>query len=173
MRAILVLCTASALLQSTPPVARVVRHAAEEEREEGDPCPRPKHRDYIAKVPPREGFVMATRALRGEYDPADPLTDTERSQSLLSALIDGYPTLYSFKAVGRVDGETTPDDLCDSLARTVKNECDVNDVIACRWTPRLGGRFASVQLDCVVPSPEVVQQVFDKLNDDTRVKMTF
>lgn len=132
-----------------------------------------KHKDVLAKVPPRTGWVMATRALRGEYDPDDANDDTERSSSaLLSALVKEYPALYSFKAVGRLDG-ISADDFCDTLSSLIRAEKGVEDVVDTRWTQRLGGRFASVQIDCIVRSPEAVQQVFDKLNAEERVTMTF
>lgn len=132
-----------------------------------------KHKDVLAKVPPRNGWVMATRALRGEYDPEDANEDTERSSSaLLSALVKEYPALYSFKAVGRLDG-ISADDFCNTLSSLIRAEKGVEDVVDTRWTQRLGGRFASVQIDCIVRSPQAVQEVFDTLNAEERVTMTF
>lgn len=129
-----------------------------------------KHKDVVADVPPREGWVIATRALRGEYDPDDPDTDNEQA-SLLPALIDGYPAVYSFKAVGKLDGEISADDFVDQLVEIVTDY--VEDVVETRWTPRLNGKFASVQIDCLVESPQVVQDVFERLNAVDRVTMSF
>mmetsp|Transcript_13598 Transcript_13598/g.42931 ORF Transcript_13598/g.42931 Transcript_13598/m.42931 type:complete len:204 (-) Transcript_13598:42-653(-) len=133
--------------------------------------PPSKYKDVNAKVPPREGWVMATRALRGEYDPDDPGADTERSSALLSALVDDYPTLYSFTAVGKVGDDISPDEFRDALVERVRP--DVENVVDSTWTPRLGGRFASVQIHCIVHSPQAVQRVFDTLNAADRVTMTF
>lgn len=136
--------------------------------------PPPKHRDPVGNTEAlTDRFVMAARALRGEYDPEDASEDTEQN-SLLSALVDGYPASYTFTAVGKpassdADGIAA---LVDELVRTVSAACDGAFVDA-TVTPRLGGKFASVKLDTTVQSPEVVPEVLARLKADSRITMVF
>lgn len=116
---------------------------------------------------------MATRALRGEYSPEDPTKDNERSSTaLLSALVHTFPTRFSFKAVCSLD-QLSADDVCDALVKSIRDDSDVDDVVDVRLKTRSGGRFASVAIECIVPSPEVIQDVYDLLNAEPVVTMTF
>lgn len=138
--------------------------------------PPPKHRDPIGNEDAlSDRFLMAARALRGEFDPSDPTADTEDGEGLLSALVDAYPTPYSFTAVGKLDGDdASSQSLVDSLVSTIQSTIGADvGVYVESCTPRLNGRFASVKLTATVSSPEQVADVFAALKADARVSMTF
>lgn len=139
--------------QAPRPHVATSRRRSADEPFECQPVTGRQHKDVIAKDKPREGWIMATRALRGEYDPPEPEADTERS-SLLGALVE-YPTTYGFTAVGKLDG-SSPNDFRRALARTLQDECGILDVES-TCTERLNGRFASVHLTCRVDSPDTVR----------------
>ena len=135
--------------------------------------PPPKHRDPVANSGAlTDRFVMAARALRGEYDPAEAAADTEEESKLLGALVDAYPAPYSFTAVGKPKTPGDYRDLADGLVRTVSAACD-GAFVEYAVTPRLGGKFASVKLDTTVLGPEMVAAVIDALKADDRVTMAF
>ena len=60
-------------------------------------CGEPKkHKDPVSKegeAPLTDRFLMAARALRGEFDPEESNNDTEENSQLLGAIIENYPCL--------------------------------------------------------------------------------
>merc|ERR1719409_152109 len=68
-------------------------------------CEPKKHKDPASKDGEAltDRFLMAARALRGEFDPEATDDDTEENSQLLGAIIETYPAPFSFTAVGRSD----------------------------------------------------------------------
>merc|ERR1719409_2142536 len=57
-------------------------------------CEPKKHKDPVSKegeAPLTDRFLMAARALRGEFDPEATDDDTEENSQLLGAIIETYP----------------------------------------------------------------------------------
>ena len=139
-------------------------------------CGEKKHKDPASKegeAPLTDRFLMAARALRGEFDPEATDDDTEENSQLLGAIIENYPAPFSFTAVGRSGGDDEGvRSLVDALTKVVSDSCDgaFVDVVA---TPRIGGKFASVRLTTDVQSPEMIQRVFAELRAVEAVKMAF
>ena len=139
-------------------------------------CGEPKkHKDPASKDGEAltDRFLMAARALRGEFDPEATDDDTEENSQLLGAIIENYPAPFSFTAVGRSGGNDEGVRLLvDALTKVVSDSCDgaFVDVVA---TPRIGGKFASVRLTTDVQSPEMIQRVFAELRAVEAVKMAF
>ena len=139
-------------------------------------CGEPKkHKDPASKDGEAltDRFLMAARALRGEFDPEATDDDTEENSQLLGAIIENYPAPFSFTAVGRSGGDDEGVRLLvDALTKVVSDSCDgaFVDVVA---TPRIGGKFASVRLTTDVQSPEMIQRVFAELRAVEAVKMAF
>ena len=139
-------------------------------------CEPKKHKDPVSKegeAPLTDRFLMAARALRGEFDPEESNNDTEENSQLLGAIIENYPAPFSFTAVGRSGGNDEGVRLLvDALTKVVSDSCDgaFVDVVA---TPRIGGKFASVRLTTDVQSPEMIQRVFAELRAVEAVKMAF
>ena len=139
-------------------------------------CEPKKHKDPVSKegeAPLTDRFLMAARALRGEFDPEESNNDTEENSQLLGAIIETYPAPFSFTAVGRSGGDDEGvRSLVDALTKVVSDSCDgaFVDVVA---TPRIGGKFASVRLTTDVQSPEMIQRVFAELRAVEAVKMAF
>ena len=139
-------------------------------------CGEKKHKDPVSKegeAPLTDRFLMAARALRGEFDPEETNDDTEENSQLLGAIIETYPAPFSFTAVGRSGGDDEGvRSLVDALTKVVSDSCDgaFVDVVA---TPRIGGKFASVRLTTDVQSPEMIQRVFAELRAVEAVKMAF
>ena len=139
-------------------------------------CGEKKHKDPVSKegeAPLTDRFLMAARALRGEFDPEATDDDTEENSQLLGAIIENYPAPFSFTAVGRSGGNDEGVRLLvDALTKVVSDSCDgaFVDVVA---TPRIGGKFASVRLTTDVQSPEMIQRVFAELRAVEAVKMAF
>ena len=139
-------------------------------------CGEPKkHKDPASKDGEAltDRFLMAARALRGEFDPEESNNDTEENSQLLGAIIENYPAPFSFTAVGRSGGDDEGvRSLVDALTKVVSDSCDgaFVDVVA---TPRIGGKFASVRLTTDVSSPEMIQRVFAELRAVEAVKMAF
>ena len=139
-------------------------------------CEPKKHKDPVSKegeAPLTDRFLMAARALRGEFDPDESNNDTEENSQLLGAIIETYPAPFSFTAVGRSGGnDEGVRSLVDALTKVVSDSCDgaFVDVVA---TPRIGGKFASVRLTTDVQSPEMIQRVFAELRAVEAVKMAF
>ena len=139
-------------------------------------CEPKKHKDPVSKegeAPLTDRFLMAARALRGEFDPEESNNDTEENSQLLGAIIENYPAPFSFTAVGRSGGnDEGVRSLVDALTKVVSDTCDgaFVDVVA---TPRIGGKFASVRLTTDVQSPEMIQRVFAELRAVEAVKMAF
>ena len=139
-------------------------------------CGEPKkHKDPASKDGEAltDRFLMAARALRGEFDPEATDDDTEENSQLLGAIIENYPAPFSFTAVGRSGGDDEGvRSLVDALTKVVSDSCDgaFVDVVA---TPRIGGKFASVRLTTDVQSPEMIQRVFAELRAVEAVKMAF
>ena len=139
-------------------------------------CEPKKHKDPVSKegeAPLTDRFLMAARALRGEFDPDESNNDTEENSQLLGAIIENYPAPFSFTAVGRSGGDDEGvRSLVDALTKVVSDSCDgaFVDVVA---TPRIGGKFASVRLTTDVQSPEMIQRVFAELRAVEAVKMAF
>ena len=139
-------------------------------------CEPKKHKDPVSKegeAPLTDRFLMAARALRGEFDPDESNNDTEENSQLLGAIIENYPAPFSFTAVGRSGGnDEGVRSLVDALTKVVSDSCDgaFVDVVA---TPRIGGKFASVRLTTDVQSPEMIQRVFAELRAVEAVKMAF
>ena len=139
-------------------------------------CEPKKHKDPVSKegeAPLTDRFLMAARALRGEFDPDESNNDTEENSQLLGAIIENYPAPFSFTAVGRSGGNDEGVRLLvDALTKVVSDSCDgaFVDVVA---TPRIGGKFASVRLTTDVQSPEMIQRVFAELRAVEAVKMAF
>lgn len=139
-------------------------------------CEPKKHKDPVSKegeAPLTDRFLMAARALRGEFDPEESNNDTEENSQLLGAIIETYPAPFSFTAVGRSGGnDEGVRSLVDALTKVVSDSCDgaFVDVVA---TPRIGGKFASVRLTTDVQSPEMIQRVFAELRAVEAVKMAF
>ena len=139
-------------------------------------CEPKKHKDPASKegeAPLTDRFLMAARALRGEFDPEESNNDTEENSQLLGAIIENYPAPFSFTAVGRSGGnDEGVRSLVDALTKVVSDSCDgaFVDVVA---TPRIGGKFASVRLTTDVQSPEMIQRVFAELRAVEAVKMAF
>ena len=147
-----------------------------EELPELGACGEPKkHKDPASKDGEAltDRFLMAARALRGEFDPEETNDDTEENSQLLGAIIENYPAPFSFTAVGRSGGNDEGVRLLvDALTKVVSDSCDgaFVDVVA---TPRIGGKFASVRLTTDVQSPEMIQRVFAELRAVEAVKMAF
>ena len=138
-------------------------------------CEPKKHKDPASKDGEAltDRFLMAARALRGEFDPEESNNDTEENSQLLGAIIETYPAPFSFTAVGRSGGnDEGVRSLVDALTKVVSDSCDgaFVDVVA---TPRIGGKFASVRLTTDVQSPEMIQRVFAELRAVEAVKMAF
>ena len=138
-------------------------------------CEPKKHKDPASKDGEAltDRFLMAARALRGEFDPEATDDDTEENSQLLGAIIENYPAPFSFTAVGRSGGNDEGVRLLvDALTKVVSDSCDgaFVDVVA---TPRIGGKFASVRLTTDVQSPEMIQRVFAELRAVEAVKMAF
>ena len=138
-------------------------------------CEPKKHKDPASKDGEAltDRFLMAARALRGEFDPEATDDDTEENSQLLGAIIENYPAPFSFTAVGRSGGnDEGVRSLVDALTKVVSDSCDgaFVDVVA---TPRIGGKFASVRLTTDVQSPEMIQRVFAELRAVEAVKMAF
>ena len=139
-------------------------------------CEPKKHKDPVSKegeAPLTDRFLMAARALRGEFDPDESNNDTEENSQLLGAIIENYPAPFSFTAVGQSGGnDEGVRSLVDALTKVVSDSCDgaFVDVVA---TPRIGGKFASVRLTTDVQSPEMIQRVFAELRAVEAVKMAF
>ena len=139
-------------------------------------CEPKKHKDPVSKegeAPLTDRFLMAARALRGEFDPDESNNDTEENSQLLGAIIENYPAPFSFTAGGRSGGnDEGVRSLVDALTKVVSDSCDgaFVDVVA---TPRIGGKFASVRLTTDVQSPEMIQRVFAELRAVEAVKMAF
>jgi putative lipoic acid-binding regulatory protein len=138
-------------------------------------CEPKKHKDPASKDGEAltDRFLMAARALRGEFDPEATDDDTEENSQLLGAIIETYPAPFSFTAVGRSGGnDEGVRSLVDALTKVVSDSCDgaFVDVVA---TPRIGGKFASVRLTTDVQSPEMIQRVFAELRAVEAVKMAF
>ena len=138
-------------------------------------CEPKKHKDPASKDGEAltDRFLMAARALRGEFDPEATDDDTEENSQLLGAIIENYPAPFSFTAVGRSGGDDEGvRSLVDALTKVVSDSCDgaFVDVVA---TPRIGGKFASVRLTTDVQSPEMIQRVFAELRAVEAVKMAF
>ena len=138
-------------------------------------CEPKKHKDPASKDGEAltDRFLMAARALRGEFDPEATDDDTEENSQLLGAIIETYPAPFSFTAVGRSGGDDEGvRSLVDALTKVVSDSCDgaFVDVVA---TPRIGGKFASVRLTTDVQSPEMIQRVFAELRAVEAVKMAF
>ena len=139
-------------------------------------CGEPKkHKDPASKDGEAltDRFLLAARALRGEFDPEATDDDTEENSQLLGAIIENYPAPFSFTAVGRSGGnDEGVRSLVDALTKVVSDSCDgaFVDVVA---TPRIGGKFASVRLTTDVQSPEMIQRVFAELRAVEAVKMAF
>jgi putative lipoic acid-binding regulatory protein len=139
-------------------------------------CGEPKkHKDPASKDGEAltDRFLMAARALRGEFDPEETDDDTEENSQLLGAIIENYPAPFSFTAVGRSGGNDEGVRLLvDALTKVVSDSCEgaFVDVVA---TPRIGGKFASVRLTTDVQSPEMINRVFAELRAVEAVKMAF
>ena len=76
-------------------------------------CGEPKkHKDPASKDGEAltDRFLMAARALRGEFGPEATDDDTEENSQLLGAIIETYPAPFSFTAVGRSDDDEDDED---------------------------------------------------------------
>ena len=145
---------------------------AEEESAEAAPGRR-RHKDYLFPEggKPSDGFMMATRALRGEFDPVDAEVDNERSAQLFTSALMAYPATQSFTAVGKLREDQTPDFFTQSLVALVKAETGTD--VSCDVKSRLNGRYLSVRLHCQVASPDVAQRVLDRLANHDSVTFSF
>ena len=117
-------------------------------------------RQQEGEAPLTDRFLMAARALRGEFDPEATDDDTEENSQLLGAIIETYPAPFSFTAVGRSGGnDEGVRSLVDALTKVDVRVAVtalataaqlVADVVA--TSPRIGGKFASVRLTTDVQS---------------------
>ncbi|KAG2496652.1 hypothetical protein HYH03_005472 [Edaphochlamys debaryana] len=124
-------------------------------------------------------FDVAVRALRGELDPPAWVENTERSSGVLLAALYQFPRSYCFQVVGRPEpgpsgGDGSPDafaaDVAATVAAVAQAEVPEGGVVI---KPRMGGRYVSVSVDVVVRAPEIVEMVYQKLGEDSRVIMRF
>jgi len=137
----------------------------------GDLCEEKKHKDPAGEDL-TDRFLMAARALRGEFDPEDPDEDTDENSQLLHALVEEFPSLFSFTAVGKSGDDETRQELVEKLTTVVSHECD-GAFVRVQVTERLGGRFASVRLTTTVQNPDMIQSVLEELRSVDKVKMAF
>ena len=66
-------------------------------------CEPKKHKDPVSKegeAPLTDRFLMAARALRGEFDPEESNNDTEENSQLLGAIIENYPAPFPSRPSG-------------------------------------------------------------------------
>mmetsp|Transcript_10689 Transcript_10689/g.31873 ORF Transcript_10689/g.31873 Transcript_10689/m.31873 type:complete len:201 (-) Transcript_10689:95-697(-) len=141
-------------------------------------CPPKKHKDPAPAddKPLPDRFLVAARALRGEFDPEDEESNTDEGNALLGAIIEEFPAPFHFTAVGRAGDEAWwtdngADGLVDGLTRAVSKA--TGEHVRAEVTPRLNGRFASVRLTTLVESPEMIESVFETLRAHESVKMAF
>jgi putative lipoic acid-binding regulatory protein len=132
-----------------------------------------KHQDPVgANLTDR--FIMSARALRGEFDPEDPTTDTDTDENsgLLTALVDEFPTSYEFTTVAKVrSDEDACRELVESLVKVISHQCNGAFVNA-KVVPRTAG-FSSIKLTSTVQSAEMIKNVYDALRADDRLKMVY
>lgn len=167
---LLVITATRAFYFSQPPVRTTLRA----EKECVEATTKAKHKDPVSNTDDAlsRGFLMKTRALRGEYDPDDRSIDNERSGQIILSALGDFPMRYKFTAVGKVPDGNNPDALVESLVDVVRTESgddDVDYVV----TPRLNGRYLSVRLECQVQSSAMVQLVLEKLQSQADISMAF
>jgi len=115
-------------------------------------------------------FDIKLAALNGQFQPSPSVQDTERSTGLLLDSLMQWPATYDFQFVLNVTkGETTsyPAEILEELRVLVGKVCSSQiDVSVCSVKERKGGKYVSVTVPAVVNGPDMVQRVFDTLEED-------
>lgn len=121
-------------------------------------------------------FDVAVRALRGEFDPAPNVANTERSVGLIMDSLVHWPLDYPFQLVVRSDAEDRDghEALVDEYRRLVESVCatTINPDL-CSWKLRKGGKYVSICIPAAVTSQKIISDVFEALEDDQRVLMKY
>lgn len=118
-------------------------------------------------------FDVAVRAIRGEFDPAKNVENTERTAGILLDSLIKWPAVYTFNIVLRTEG-APKDQLVVEMVSLVNKECqttvDEKDIV---MNERMGGKYLSLQIPALVRAPELIQKVYHGLEGDTRIVMKY
>ena len=111
------------------------------------------------------------RAMRGEFGGGG-AEDTEAHSEgkILGALVNTWPAPYSFQFVGSDPDGTLTRDVCNAVGEVLEQTVLPAEVEA---KPRLGGKYLSICITTRVRAPELVGQVFRRLEGDPRIRMKF
>jgi putative lipoic acid-binding regulatory protein len=120
-------------------------------------------------------FDIKMAALNGQFQPPPNVANTERSTGLILDSLVHFPTTYDFQFVLKTQGTSknyTPDEVLEEMRVFVSKICSKQeiDVSRCVVKERKGGKYVSVTVPAVVNGPEVIQRVFDELDDDDSFK---
>ena len=120
-------------------------------------------------------FDVATRALRGDFDPPKTVENTERSSGLLLDSLLQWPCIYDFQFVLKTSGSSaSPGVLAEEMRRKVSEVCEVEvDEEKCSVKERKGGKYVSVTVPALVRYPVLIQRVFASLEGDDRILMKY
>jgi putative lipoic acid-binding regulatory protein len=121
-------------------------------------------------------FDVAVRALRGEFDPAPNVANTERSVGLLMDSLVQWPLDYPFQLVVRNDAEDRDghEALVEEYRRLVESMCATTiNPDTCSWKLRKGGKYVSICIPAAVTSQRIISDVFEALEGDQRVLMKY
>lgn len=115
-------------------------------------------------------FDIKMAALNGQFQPPPSVQDTERSTGLILDSLMHWPATYDFQFVLKTaQGEATssPAEILEEMRVLVGRICSKEiEVSVCSVKERKGGKYVSVTVPAVVNGPEVIQRVFDTLEED-------
>lgn len=115
-------------------------------------------------------FMMAVRAIRGEFTPTEAERDTERADDLLTAALTSFPATVRLRVVSKALDDDAAEVLVGDLRQLVESAGGAQADV--RVTPR--GRRRSVDFELAeVPNLAALGALRGALKDDERVQMVF
>ena len=120
-------------------------------------------------------FKFTVNALMGAFDPMDVgENNTERDEgNILNAMMT-FPTIYTFSAVGRTNGDAIQQETyATDVTNTIMN-LTLGDADKLQWRikPR-GAKFTRVDVSVLVDSPQTVTNVYKALDEISATVMKY
>ena len=123
------------------------------------------------KTPLPDRFLMAVRAIRGDFSPADGLTDTERAEDMITGALTTFPATVRLRVVTRpLASASEADRLCEQLNLLLSTlegagapQVDVTD----------RGSRRSIDLRLRVPNAASLALLRNAINEEACVQMVF
>lgn len=117
-------------------------------------------------------FDIAVHALRGTAFATPDVSTNERQDGNFIDALCVYPTPWLFQAICSATTPEERDGVAAAVAAVVASVCGQGNVLSVQQASK-GNKYVSVRVQAMLPSSTAMNQVVEKLLQDSRVRMAY